>query len=285
MSSREAWEAYFQPGTIDADGNGVLRNRPGLTDPAALDALEARLVRIRATQLWVNQDYIPRTYDAAHLQAIHQHLFKDLYDWAGQFRTVPMGKNHQAFDTPGAEQFTQRLEHVTATVQGTDWQRQDKIGFAETLSEVYANINQAHPFREGNGRTGRIFLEHVAQLSPHYQLDLTRVDRMEWNFASVRSAPAPETTAVRPEQMRGVFWGATVGSRPGDPESIPLTRAEELTRSLSRGEKLRNLIEPSEAAQAMRKILQEQDDAPVAGKPQHDRARTIPQQRGPRPAR
>lgn len=79
-------DPYVDPGT------GTLRNRLGITNPAALDRVERRLV---AEQI---REGVPGgDFDLAHLCAIHRHLFQDIYDWAGEVRTVEIGKGGTGF--------------------------------------------------------------------------------------------------------------------------------------------------------------------------------------------
>ncbi len=80
------WDPY-----LDLE-HGVLRNRLGITDPGELSRVEAELTALRLVEL--RQRPLPGGYDLAHLQAFHAHIFGDIYDWAGQLRTVSIGKGH-----------------------------------------------------------------------------------------------------------------------------------------------------------------------------------------------
>ncbi len=80
------WQSYFIPDTT------VLRNDLGITDAAALGDAEYAIAGQRLQQLERGELQIPRTFDDAHLAAIHKHLFQDCYAWAGQPRYVDMAK-------------------------------------------------------------------------------------------------------------------------------------------------------------------------------------------------
>ena len=86
---------------------GVLRNRLGITDPGELAQAEAELTALRLIEL--RQAPLPGRYDLDHLQDFHHHIFSDLYDWAGQLRTVSIGKG-QLFCLP------QHLETFAADI-------------------------------------------------------------------------------------------------------------------------------------------------------------------------
>lgn len=92
------WIEYFYPETFDFETRkGTMRNLAGLRDAALLKDFEYSMTAMRQTQLDLEIVEIPKTYDSAHLQAIHQHLFQDVYEWAGEFRTVDIAKAGKAF--------------------------------------------------------------------------------------------------------------------------------------------------------------------------------------------
>jgi cell filamentation protein len=134
-------DPYVYPGTT------TLRNRLGLRNPADLDRIERLYAADRTTQR------IPRgSFDLIHLRAIHRHLFQDIYDWAGELRTVEISKGSQQF------QFRQYIHTGMADVH----RRLERsrflpalpaADFAEQAGVIMGDINYIHPFREGNGRT------------------------------------------------------------------------------------------------------------------------------------
>ena len=159
--------------TIDATESGcypgttVLVNKFDLRSQSELDAVEAALVTAKAIQ-W-EEAPLCDTFDLAHYRAIHKYLFEELYDWAGQVRTINISKKGTQFCP--AEELPRVGEAVFARVRkehffcGLSRER-----FAEELLDLYERTNELHPFREGNGRTQRVFLAQLAQ-NAGYRLD------------------------------------------------------------------------------------------------------------------
>lgn len=85
----DAWDSYFYPPPDER----TLRNLLGERDPDVLGVREYGRVARRQRELMAGDIAIPRTYDAAHVRAIHRHLFQDVYEWAGEYRTVPLFKD------------------------------------------------------------------------------------------------------------------------------------------------------------------------------------------------
>jgi cell filamentation protein len=164
-------DPYIDPVT------GVLRNRLGIADAAALDAFERQIVQQR-----VEEGAPEGKFDLAHLRAIHRHLFQDLYDWAGAVRTVEIAKGStqfmpRQFIETGMADVHSRLEKASY-LRGLTPE-----AFAEKASEIIGDVNHAHPFREGNGRTQLEYLRQLAEQAGH----LFRPERLnpaQWHAAS-----------------------------------------------------------------------------------------------------
>ena len=142
---------------------GVLRNLVGATSQSALNAAESDLTFARATQL--HKRYIPRTNDLDELCAIHQHLFQDVYDWAGQPRTVDIRKNRDgaAFFAP-VSMIKRSAGYAAASLRDGGLLRSlPREQLVERLAFHYDQFNYLHPFREGNGRAQRIFWSRVVR--------------------------------------------------------------------------------------------------------------------------
>jgi cell filamentation protein len=174
------WASYFWPGTT------VLRNKLGLHDRDDLRIQEHAFVSTRQADLEVGTVVVPATYDAVHLRAIHHHLFQDVYDWAGEYRTVPLAKDISEFAP--TNRISSYLDGAAAMVDNTSWPSVPADEFARTMAKVCAWANHAHPFREGNGRATKIWLAAIAEQSP-WQLDYERIDADVWNQASALSGP------------------------------------------------------------------------------------------------
>ncbi|OYW59746.1 MAG: cell division protein [Bosea sp. 12-68-7] len=155
----------------------VLKNKLGLTDPIARDRYERRSVVQR-----INDGIPSGDFDLAHLRAIHRHLFQDVYDWAGEIRTVEIAKGGNQF------QFRQYIGTGMADVHrrivAAGYLRNlSARAFADKAGEIIGDINYVHPFREGNGRTQTLYLEALARQAGH-PIDLTRLARESWMEAS-----------------------------------------------------------------------------------------------------
>lgn len=189
----DSWESYFYPETIRRDEQGAirggtLRNLFHFRDGGMLAAVEYTAAEARGRELATGEVKIPQTFDAAHLKAIHRHLLQDVYDWAGEYRTVNMWKGKAGFAIVEKGRIDLHLEEASRIVRSTDWRSLQHGQFATQMAAVYSHVNQAHPFREGNGRATKRYLRDVAELSP-FRLDFTRVDVATWNARADASRP------------------------------------------------------------------------------------------------
>ena len=171
------WDDYFYPGTE------VLRNKADLTDPDALNHFERKATGIRDAEL--RGKPILGDFDLKHMQAMHKHLFQDVYEWAGDLREVELKKGRSLFTFKA---FMQRDGAALGKfVRDQHYLRGlDKATFANRLAEVYARINILHPFREGNGRAARAYLAQMAHEAGYY-FACDKIDRNEWNLAAAAS--------------------------------------------------------------------------------------------------
>lgn len=143
-------DPLYYPGTT------VLKNLLDIQDQAELDEAEVALFSIRA-----NEALPAGALDAAHYLSIHRHLFQDVYGWAGQIRTIRIGKDGNWFCYP---------EFIEAELARAfrEYGDPDKVAqlspaeFASRTAHLLADINAVHPFREGNGRTQLAFLTLLA---------------------------------------------------------------------------------------------------------------------------
>ncbi|MGO1591228.1 MAG: Fic/DOC family protein [Ancrocorticia sp.] len=210
MTSFDTWESYFYPETYDwHTGQGVLRNLLGERDAAALARREYVRTSVRAEQLLLGLVPISRTYDSAHIRSIHYYLFQDVYEWAGDFRNVEISKGMSNFADAGSGQINRYLGDAHKLIIGTSWDRLDREAFGTLAATVFAYVNQAHPFREGNGRTSKVFMEHVAEQSK-FAFDFARVTPEVWNNASMLSGPDRGQYAPVPDSLVSVFQSIAV---------------------------------------------------------------------------
>ncbi len=149
------WDGYLL-----ADGR-TLRNRVRATTPEMLREREDRRVEARA--LTLREHGLPATYDLAGLRAIHRHLFQDVYDWAGDVRTVSIRKSRDGWFAP-LDRIDDAMDAVATYLRDTDNLRTlDPSAVPGALASVYDVVNQTHPFREGNGRVQREFITALAR--------------------------------------------------------------------------------------------------------------------------
>lgn len=154
---------------------------------------------------------IPRSYDADHMRSIHRQLFGNVYEWAGEYRTVTILKGFSEFAPLGS--IPQYLADASRMIGSADWPAMDKSSFAAAVATVFAYVNQAHPFREGNGRASKLFMQHVSELSPYrisWSPTVSGVTPEIWNQASMLSGPDRGKYEPVPVSLEPVFRAMTV---------------------------------------------------------------------------
>lgn len=158
----------------------VLINKLDLQDQKALDNAERMMVGKRARRPLPTGDF-----GLAHLRALHYHLFQDIYDWAGELRTVEIAKGGSQF------QFRQYIEtgmaDVHRRIRTHDYLRGlDRDSFASLAGEIIGDVNYVHPFREGNGRTQLYYFKQLAEQAG-FDVMLSRLPPQDWMEASRQS--------------------------------------------------------------------------------------------------
>lgn len=192
------------PAGRDQRPDRKLRNKFDEHNAVVLDLLEKSATALRVRQLNSGQVQIPHTFDAAHVKAIHANLFQDVYDWAGEFRNVDISKKRQAFadhDGGGIESY---LRYATRTIQEQNWKGMDHESFARVSATVFAYVNIAHPFREGNGRVTKSFLRDMAEQS-EFRFDFDQISKEDWNEMARLTMPGPDENHPRPEAAYASF--------------------------------------------------------------------------------
>jgi len=159
-------------------GTNLLKNKADLRDPDALEAFE-RLAT--ADALLTLPEDIPLTSDG--YRAIHHHLFRDVYDWAGQDRTVNIQRPGAPFCfVPFIGSSLEK--QFTLLASQNNLQGRTPEAFAAEAAEHISELNAIHPFREGNGRTLRAFLEILGNQAGH-PVDLSQLSPGDWQDASI----------------------------------------------------------------------------------------------------
>ena len=154
----------------------VFENKLRITNPAELAREEERISKTRAIELFETKflsSLTPGTFDT--LSKIHAFLFSDIYDFAGQIRTVNIAKGNFRFAP--LMYLRTALENIEKMPQST----------FDEIVEKYVEMNVAHPFREGNGRSTRIWLDHILKSEIGMVVDWSLVDKEDYLLAMERS--------------------------------------------------------------------------------------------------
>lgn len=175
--THEGYEAFEDPYCYA--NTFVLKNRAGLRDAAELEGFELEMSALRADEPLPEGEF-----DTAHYRAVHHHLFQDVYDWSGEYRTVRTAKDGNAFCYP--EYIAQEMERLFPSLQASVLDASTFEDFAALSAEFLGELNAIHPFREGNGRSQLSFL-HLIGLRAGYELDLSRVERETFLPAMIAS--------------------------------------------------------------------------------------------------
>ena len=158
----------------------MLLNKQGIASAGELEAFEVAMFTLRYRQPLPNGKF-----DPAHYRAIHHHLFQDVYDWAGEYRTIRTAKNKTMFCYPEHidGQMNTLFECLRKPAVTGETPRDEFVAFA---AKFLSELNAIHPFREGNGRTQLTFLfllGHRAGIT----LDMTRIRPQEMLAAMIAS--------------------------------------------------------------------------------------------------
>ena len=154
----------------------ALENKLGLTSSADLAREEERISKKKALELFENGmlDKLEAGKFSA-LKAIHKYLFEDIYDFAGELRTVNIAKGNFRFAP---------LMYLQAALDNIDKMPQSNF---DEIIEKYVEMNIAHPFREGNGRSTRIWLDHILKNEIGKVVNWSKVDKEDYLLAMERS--------------------------------------------------------------------------------------------------
>ena len=173
MKSTLLWYTYDKE---QGDVKMALENKLGLTNSADLAREEERISKKKAVELFENGmlNSLPAGRFAT-LQKIHKYLFDDIYDFAGEIRTVNLAKGNFRFAP---------MMYLQAALENVE--KMPQSNFNEII-EKYVEMNVAHPFREGNGRSTRIWLDHILKTEIGKVVDWSKVDKEDYLLAMERS--------------------------------------------------------------------------------------------------
>lgn len=170
---------YCYPGT------NVLKNKLDIRDLDFLHDAERDYSSIRQAELM--KSGVTGDFSIKHLCSIHKQLFQDIYTWAGKIRTVDISKGTifclTQFIEVQYDDLYRKLKKENFLADITD-----KKEMAARLAYYLGELNMIHPFREGNGRTQRIYIEQLCQNNGRFDIDFTEVTKEEMVSASIQSA-------------------------------------------------------------------------------------------------
>ncbi len=148
----------------------VLKNKLNITDKTKLSEAEREITAIRIAGI---EDYpIKGKFDFKHLRDIHFYIFQDIYEWAGQIRTVNISKGNVFCYYQNIESYALMLFNKLKAEKFLI--TSEKCVFFDRLSYYMSEINALHPFREGNGRVQRIFISYLAKVAG-YELNFSEI--------------------------------------------------------------------------------------------------------------
>lgn len=154
----------------------TLENKLGLTNSTDLAREEERISKKKAIELFESGilDTLPAGKFST-LQKIHEYLFSDIYDFAGKVRSVNIAKGNFRFAP---------LMYLEVSLSNIDNMPQSNF---DEIIEKYVEMNMAHPIREGNGRSTRIWLDHILKTEINQVVDWSKVDKEDYLLAMERS--------------------------------------------------------------------------------------------------
>lgn len=169
MSRYSVEDAYCYPGT------SVLRNKLELTKQDDLDQYEGEITALRLIELQENP--ILGKFDLEHLKQLHFHIFQDVYDWAGEVRTVDISRGISRF--AHAQYIESAAKTLFANLEKENPLKGLSIDdFSLRAAHYLSEINVLHPFREGNGRAQRAFITQLCR-DAGYDLDYSDLEQDE----------------------------------------------------------------------------------------------------------
>lgn len=166
------------------EGTTCLINKFGIMDEHKLAQIEGQIAFAKGSELECHP--IQGNFDFAHYKAIHRYLFEDIYEWAGKTRHIDISKKGTRFAK--SEEIEQLAAACFERLKNENYfkgQSFDK--FIDSITDFYCVTNMLHPFREGNGRTQRIFLAQLIRFAG-YNIHFSNIDTDELMTATIHAA-------------------------------------------------------------------------------------------------
>lgn len=175
------------------EGTTTLINKLGITDENELKSTEALITAYKAASL-INEPLAPN-FGFDNYKELHRILFENLYDWAGKTRTIALSKTATVFTVP------ERIEELGGLI----FARLKKLHyftklplseFTIEIADLYHSLNMLHPFREGNGRTERVFFVQLIR-NAGYDIDYSTLNSDLLMIGSIQAASGVMDTLVK----------------------------------------------------------------------------------------
>lgn len=168
---KDYWDDYL------IEGTDVLKNKLNLTDKELLKEKERSISKLKIAKLYINP--ICKNFDIADLKKVHKYIFDKIYPFAGEIRLCTLGKDYTAFRDP--KYIEEDLKNILNNLNNIP-NISSTTEFAFYIAPFYHDLIMIHPFREGNGRTIRVFMrEFVLEKSKNLpcgplDIDYTKMD-------------------------------------------------------------------------------------------------------------
>ncbi len=177
------------------EGTTCLINKFGIKDDKQLSLIEGQITFAKGSKL--ERTPIQGNFDFEHYKAIHKYLFREIYEWAGEVRTVDMSKKGTAFAKCSeikelADACFKRLKAENYFI-GKPFNE-----YIDCIVDFYCVTNMLHPFREGNGRTQRIFLSQLIRYAG-YEIDFSNMNADDLMSATIQAANGVDV------YLKGIF--------------------------------------------------------------------------------
>ena len=180
------------------EGTTCLINKFDIHDEDALADLESKITVAKSAELELES--FKDGFNEDDYRAIHRFLFEQLYDWAGEYRTVNMSKKGTPF--ADNEKIPDLMNRCFARLKKVNYFRD--MGFEEFIDEIvdlYCTLNHIHPFREGNGRTERIFITQLVRYN-ECDINFSNIDTDLLMIATIHSANGVT------DQLKEIFYNS-----------------------------------------------------------------------------
>ena len=175
------------------EGTSCLINKLGIKDDKKLKEFEAAITLAKASEF--EKEPFCSTFDVTHYKAIHKYLFEDIYDWAGEYRTINMSKKGTSF--ADADKIPELMKACFKRLKTNNYFKDSNFDdFVENIVDFYQVTNMIHPFREGNGRTQRLFITQLIRKN-NYDIDFSEIDSDELMIATIQAANGVKDNLVK----------------------------------------------------------------------------------------